>query len=178
MKASVQMTGRLVADITHVFSNDDGTAERVLFTVATNQQYKGKDGNKKESVDFIDCIAWGAIVKTLTTWGLKGRKVEVRGSLETYQPGPDENGKYPEKKYQVRVDQIEFHDKKPETVETPAETPAKTPETPVTGAVKIDEAQLATIASIVSQQLLGAANNAGTVPSTGTGPEAGLSGVI
>lgn len=124
MKPTVNMVGRLTRDVTNVFSNNDGSAERALFTLACNSYYKGKDGAKKESVDFVPCICWAGLVPIMTTWGKKGRQIQIHGTLETFQATPDGNGKYPPMKIQVRAEQIQFLDKKPEDVEAPAKTPA------------------------------------------------------
>ena len=107
MKAAIDFMGNLTADCTHVFANDDGSAKRLLFTVAVNSSYK-KNGKKEQSVDFIPCIAWDKLSDVLVAWGFKGRKVHVRGTLESYQPGPKEDGTYEPTKLQVRVGNIEF----------------------------------------------------------------------
>jgi single-stranded DNA-binding protein len=155
MKAIVNLTGRLTRDVTNVFTNTDGTAKRCLLTIACNSYYKDQDGSKKESVDFVPCIAWGdGRVNTLSTWGKKGRHLHVVGTLETFQAGPDEKtGKYPPTKIQVRVEQFEFLDKKPEGVETPAQAPAS-------GNANID---INAMAELVAQKLLNVSNaNANT----------------
>jgi single-stranded DNA-binding protein len=148
------MTGRLTRDVTNVFSNQDGTAKRCLLTLACNSYYKGQDGSKKESVDFVPCIAWGdGRINTLTTWGKKGRHLHIVGTLETFQAAPDNNGKYPPTKIQVRVEQFEFLDKKPEGIEAPAQAPAAG-ETP--------QFDMNAMAELVAAKLLGATNaNAG-----------------
>lgn len=151
MKAQVTVIGRLTKDVTAVFQNDDGTAKRALLTVACNSYFKGKDGTKKEGVDYIPCIMWGDnMVKLLTDWGKKGRQVHIEGTLETYQAGPDEDGKYPPTKIQVRVGQFEFLDKKPVT-ETKTETPTETPQ--VNGNI-----DMGALAKLVAAQMLGNVN--------------------
>ena len=152
MKAEVHMVGRLTKDVTNVFSNQDGSAERALFTVACNSYYKGQYGAKKESVDFIPCIAWGKLVTTMTTWGKKGRLIHVIGTLETFQAGPDSNGQYPPTKIQVRLESFEFLDKKPEGIADPAKTPA-------TGTKDIDMTKLA---EMVAAKLLSGTSGGAT----------------
>lgn len=151
MKAAVNITGRLTRDITNTFSNPDGTANRCLFTVACNSYYKGSDGSKKESVDFIPCIGWGGLVPILTKWGLKGRLIHAEGVLEAFQAGPDENGKYPATKVQVRVEKFEFLDKKPEGVKDSAPAPAP-------GVNTGQNVDMGKLAEMVAQKLLGATN--------------------
>jgi single-stranded DNA-binding protein len=150
MKPVVHMTGRLTRDVTNVFSNTDGTAQRCLCTIACNSYFKGQDGSKKESVDFVPCIAWGeGRIKTLTTWGKKGRHLHIIGTLETFQAGPDGNGKYPPAKIQVRIEQFEFLDKKPEGVETSAQAPT---------AGEAPTFDMNKMAELVAAKLLGATN--------------------
>jgi single-stranded DNA-binding protein len=150
MKPNVNMTGRLTRDVTNIFSNQDGTAKRCLLTIACNSYYKGQDGTKKESVDFIPCIAWGeGRVNTLSVWGKKGRHMHIFGTLEAFQAGPDNNGKYPPTKIQVRIEQFEFLDKKPEGIEAPAQAPAAgTP----------SGMDMVKLAEMVAAKLLGATN--------------------
>jgi single-stranded DNA-binding protein len=154
MKPTVNMVGRLTRDVTNVFSNNDGNATRALFTVACNSYYKGTDGAKKESVDFVPCICWGGLVPIMTTWGLKGRQIQVHGTLETFQAAPNEDGKYPPTKIQVKVEQLQFLDKKPEGVEAPADN--KAPGT--SGAPEMDMNKLA---ELVAAKLLGPTNATG-----------------
>ena len=115
MKAEVNLTGRLTRDVVNVFSNDDGSAERVLFTVAVNS-FTNNNNTKKEVTDFIPCIEWNkSRANLLMTWGKKGRLVHIRGVLDTFQGSPNDDGEYPPVRMQVRVRELEFLDRKPET---------------------------------------------------------------
>lgn len=108
MKATIIVAGRLTRDVTSLFQNEDGSAKRALFTVACNSIYN-KDNEKVKTTDFIPCIAWGTHADLLKEWGLKGRQVLIKGTLETYQKPPnEEDGSYEPTKVQVRVEQIEF----------------------------------------------------------------------
>jgi len=107
MKAKVHMNGRLTRDVTSIFANEDGSANRAIFTVACNSTYK-KENEKVKTVDFIPCIAWGAQATLLEEWGLKGRQIAIEGTLESYQKPPNEDGEYEPVKIQVRVVEIEF----------------------------------------------------------------------
>jgi single-stranded DNA-binding protein len=107
MKAKATVVGRLTRDVTSIFSNDDGSAKRALFTVACNSIYK-RDNEKVKTTDFIPCIAWGPHADLLKEWGLKGRQVLIEGTIETFQKPADENGNYDPVKVQIRVSQLEF----------------------------------------------------------------------
>lgn len=107
MKATCTIAGRLTRDVTSIFSNDDGSAKRALFTVACNSTYK-RDNEKVKTTDFIPCIAWEPHASLLKEWGLKGRQIMINGTIETFQKPADENGEYEPTKVQVRVGQMEF----------------------------------------------------------------------
>jgi single-strand DNA-binding protein len=53
------------------------------FTVATNESWKDKDGNKKEQAEFHRCVAWGRLAELCGEYLAKGRKVYVEGRLQT-----------------------------------------------------------------------------------------------
>lgn len=107
MKADVNLVGNLTRDTTAVFG-EDGTAKRALFTVACNSRFKNAAGEKVEKVDFIPCIAWNGLADTMKEWGLKGRKVQIKGTLESFQKPVKDDGTYDPTKIQVRVVGIEF----------------------------------------------------------------------
>ncbi len=107
MKPTVSLVGNLTADCVHIFSNEDGSARRCLFTVACNSVH-GEGENRVKEVDYFQCIAWGKLVDMLKTWGLKGRKVHINGELEAFQAPINEDGTYPPSKVQIRVDRVEF----------------------------------------------------------------------
>lgn len=71
-------TGRLTAnaDVTAV----KGDKQVINFTVAINQKWKNKAGEKKEKTAFVDCAYWrnSGIAEYLT----KGAVVEISGWME------------------------------------------------------------------------------------------------
>jgi len=71
-------TGRLTAnaDVNAV----KGDKQVINFTVAINQKWKNKDGEKKEKTAFVDCAYWrnSGIAEYLT----KGAVVEISGWME------------------------------------------------------------------------------------------------
>ncbi|WP_394771983.1 single-stranded DNA-binding protein [Mucilaginibacter sp.] len=71
-------TGRLTAnaEVTAV----KGDKQVINFTVAINQKWKNKDGEKKEKTAFVDCAYWrnSGIAEYLT----KGAVVEISGWME------------------------------------------------------------------------------------------------
>ena len=107
MKATATVIGRLTRDVTSIFANEDGSAKRALFTMACNSVYK-KNDDKVKTVDFIPCIAWGPQADLLQKWGLKGRLLVIKGTIETFQKPVNDDGSYDPVKVQIRVGQIEF----------------------------------------------------------------------
>jgi single-strand DNA-binding protein len=71
-------TGRLTANAT--VNPVKGDKQVINFTVAINQQWKNKAGEKKERTAFIECAYWrnSGIAEYLT----KGAVVEISGWME------------------------------------------------------------------------------------------------
>lgn len=70
---SVYLIGNLVRD-----PEPNGPA--IKFTVAHNEKWRTKDGEEKERVNYIDCVAFGKTGEIIATLG-KGRRICVEGSL-------------------------------------------------------------------------------------------------
>ena len=51
------------------------------FSVAVNRTYKGADGENKEDVSYIDCVAWGKLGEVISNYAKKGSSVLVSGRL-------------------------------------------------------------------------------------------------
>ena len=51
------------------------------FAVAVNRVYKGTDGENKEEVSYIDCVAWGKLGEMIASYAKKGSGVLVSGRL-------------------------------------------------------------------------------------------------
>ena len=52
------------------------------FSVAVNRNFKGGDGENKESVSFINCTAWGKAAEIISQYAKKGTGIMVSGRLE------------------------------------------------------------------------------------------------
>ena len=76
---SVVIEGNLTRDVDIRFV-PSGTAV-ASFSVAVNKQFL-KDGEKQESVSFIDVVAWGKQAESCGKYLAKGSHVIVEGSLE------------------------------------------------------------------------------------------------
>lgn len=53
------------------------------FSIACNETYKDKDGNKQESVEFVNITAWGKLGEICGEYLTKGKQVYVEGKLKT-----------------------------------------------------------------------------------------------
>ena len=53
------------------------------FSIACNETYKDKDGNKQESVEFVNITAWGKLGEICGEYLQKGKQVYIEGRLQT-----------------------------------------------------------------------------------------------
>lgn len=53
------------------------------FSIAVDESYKDKDGQKVEQTEWINCVAWGKTAEFITNWLSKGRRVYVAGKWKT-----------------------------------------------------------------------------------------------
>jgi len=53
------------------------------FSVATNEKYKNKAGEKVETVEFHNVVAWNKLAEICGEWLRKGQLVYIEGKLQT-----------------------------------------------------------------------------------------------
>ncbi|MEW5878518.1 MAG: single-stranded DNA-binding protein [Acidobacteriota bacterium] len=53
------------------------------FSVATNERWRDKDGNRQEHTEWHTVVAWGKLGEFCQQYVTKGRQVYVEGSLRT-----------------------------------------------------------------------------------------------
>ena len=53
------------------------------FGVATNRTWKDKDGSKKESTEFHNCVAFGRIAEVIAQYMKKGKPIYIEGRIQT-----------------------------------------------------------------------------------------------
>lgn len=53
------------------------------FTVAANETWNNKSGEKQERVEWFPVVAWGKLAETCAQYLAKGRQVYVEGRLQT-----------------------------------------------------------------------------------------------
>lgn len=110
--------GRITKEI-ELKATASGT-EVADFTIAVNRNYKNAEGNYE--ADFINCVSYKGLAKTINTYVKKGDRLAVEGRLQTrtYQNKEGKNIKVSE----VIVENIDFIETKkkeqPNNVDVPA----------------------------------------------------------
>ena len=77
------------------------------FTLATNESYKDKEGNKVDATEWHNCVVFGKSAEIILKYVTKGSKLFIDGKLKTTMY--EKNG---EKRYStsIVVNQFEFMD--------------------------------------------------------------------
>ena len=107
---TVILTGRLAGDVE--IRNFESGKVKASFTLAVNREYN------KEETDFLPCVIWGNLAKTVSEYCGKGSLVAVRGSLERRTYEKDGEKRYI---YEVNAQKVDFLEtkKKEEKPEPP-----------------------------------------------------------
>jgi single-strand DNA-binding protein len=77
----VMLTGRLTRD-PELRYTPSGTAVS-SFAVASSRNYKGQDGEWKQTVTYVNAVAWGKLAVLVNEYLKKGSAVYVEGSLNS-----------------------------------------------------------------------------------------------
>jgi single-strand DNA-binding protein len=90
------------------------------FSVATDESYKGKDGQKVEKSEWHRIVAWGKQAEFCGNYLAKGRLVYVEGKLETRKWTDKDTGV---ERYttEIKADRVMGMDKRPEGQPTGAQ---------------------------------------------------------
>ena len=112
----------------------------VSFGVATNRRWKDQtSGEMKEQTEFHNCVAWGKLAQTISTYCKKGSKVYVEGRLQT-RSWDDPQGV---KKYRTEIvaDNLIMLDKKGDgpAPEAPAAGSQAEPPAPTEAEINIED---------------------------------------
>ena len=75
----------------HTF--EDGS-KAVQFSLATSEQWKDKNGEKKEATEWHKCVAYKGLAGIIEEYVKKGDKIDIEGKLKTRSYGEDDNKKY------------------------------------------------------------------------------------
>lgn len=100
---SVQLIGHLGKDVD--FRNFDNGSKLAKVTLATNEYFKDKEGNRQEKTLWHRLVAWGYVAERMQMMLKKGSFLAVKGKL-TYGDYEDKNG---DRKYFTEIQVLEFH---------------------------------------------------------------------
>ncbi|RLD40189.1 MAG: single-stranded DNA-binding protein [Bacteroidetes bacterium] len=89
LKNSVQLIGHLGADPKN-FTFEDGNS-KASFSMATSDAYKDKNGERKESTQWHNVVAFRQTAKIVTDYLHKGSEVAIQGKL-THNSYEDKEG--------------------------------------------------------------------------------------
>lgn len=79
LRNSVQLIGRLGQD-PEIISFEDGN-KMAKFSLATDDSYKDKEGNKVERAQWHNIIVRGGLVKIVEDYVVKGKEIAIEGKL-------------------------------------------------------------------------------------------------
>jgi single-strand DNA-binding protein len=122
---SVVILGRLARDPELKYAPSG--APVCTFSVATNQHYTKSDGQKAQSVTFVDVTVWRRLAELCSQFLRKGREVLVSGALKQDR-WVDAKTKQPRSKIKVVAREVKFIGPRPDG--EPAEPPDGGAETP------------------------------------------------
>ncbi len=96
------------------------------FSIATNETWKDKNGQKQEHTEWHNIVAWGKLAEFCSSYLTKGRQVYVEGTLRT-RTYDDEKGN---RKYftEVRAQVLQLLGPRPSGEALPGEPPDFQPE--------------------------------------------------
>lgn len=84
-----------------------GSGSVTSFSVAVNDTWTDKSGQRQERANFIECEAWGQRGETIAKYFTKGRQILVEGSLRQDTWEDKETGKK-RSAIKVNIDQFSF----------------------------------------------------------------------
>src|SRR5262249_34588917 len=97
------------------------------FSVATNHHYTKSDGEKAQSVTFVDVTVWRRLAELCSQFLKKGRQVLVSGSLKQ-ERWVDKKTQQPRSRLKVLAREVKFVGPKPEDESAAEDVDAETPE--------------------------------------------------
>jgi len=87
----VILIGRLGGDPEVRYTSNGGAVAN--FTMATNESWVGKDGQKQEKTEWHRIVAWGKLGEICGQYLAKGRQAFIEGKLQTREWQDKEGGK-------------------------------------------------------------------------------------
>jgi len=111
----VMLSGRLTRD-PELRYTPNGTAVS-SFALASSQRYKGQDGQWKETVTYINIVAWSKLAMLVSEYLKKGSAAFVEGRLHSHSWQTEDGQK--RSAVEVRAERVQFLDRvaRPEVAE-------------------------------------------------------------
>ncbi len=81
LRNKVQLIGRLGQD-PEIVTFDDGN-KLAKFSLATDDSYKDKNGQKVERTDWHNIVVKGGLVKVVESYITKGKEIAIEGKLSS-----------------------------------------------------------------------------------------------
>ncbi len=75
----------LIGNVTQTpeMKQTSGGQNVVSFSIATNRSYKDSSGQKVESTDYHNIVAWGKLAEIVSQYADKGKQLYIEGRLQT-----------------------------------------------------------------------------------------------
>lgn len=121
----VILIGNLTRDV-EVRYTPTGTAVADV-SLAVNESYKGKDGQKVDSTVFVDCTLWGKTAELAGQYLAKGKPVVFEGRLKLDRWDDKDTGKQ-RSKLGVTVESMQFLGSPSGGKDAPQEEPQQRPQ--------------------------------------------------
>jgi len=89
IKNHVQLIGNVGQEPT--ITNLESGKKVARFSLATNEYYKDKEGNKQTDTNWHTVVAWGKTAEIVEKYVVKGKEVGISGKLKTRSYTNDDN---------------------------------------------------------------------------------------
>ena len=89
------------------------------FSVATNERWKDKNGEKQEKVTWHNIVAWGAVASVISQYFKKGSEIYLEGTIDNQKYEKDGVTKY---STQIKLSNFSFVGGPASTTDAPAES--------------------------------------------------------
>ncbi|MDF0718146.1 single-stranded DNA-binding protein [Muricauda sp. 334s03] len=89
IKNHVQLIGNVGQEPT--ITELESGKEVARFSLATNEYYKDKEGNKQTDTNWHTVVAWGKTAEIVEKYVVKGKEVGISGKLKTRSYTNDDN---------------------------------------------------------------------------------------
>jgi len=122
---NVLLLGRLARDPELRYA--PGGVPVCTFSIATNHRYTKSDGQKAQSVTFVDVDAWRRLAELCSQFLKKGRQVLISGTLKQDR-WVDAKTQQPRSRLKVLAREVKFVGPKPEDEAKAEDADAETPE--------------------------------------------------